>query len=57
MTKSQVMDFLQINEKTLYEYRDKMGLPHFKINSRVFRYDRKLIMEWLEQHSSNKERE
>ena len=56
MTNQQVMELLNVNERTLYEYREKQGLPYFKLNSRTFRYKKEMVMEWLESRLENEQK-
>lgn len=50
MTNKEIMDFLQINEKTLYDYR-KQGMPVIKLSKRTFRYDKNKVLKWFEEQN------
>lgn len=54
LTNQDVMELLNVNERTLYEYREKQGLPYFKLNQRTFRYERDMVLKWLEERLENK---
>ncbi len=41
---------LHIEPRTLRLWRNKRGLPHIKITSKVIRYRRKDIDSWLAEH-------
>jgi hypothetical protein len=53
LTNQDVLDLLNINERTLYDYRENQGLPYFKLNKRTFRYDKQMVLDWLQNRLEN----
>ena len=48
LTDSQLCEWLEITPRTARDWRDRRGLPHYKITSKVIRYQREAVMAWLE---------
>lgn len=53
MTNQQVMDLLNVNERTLYDYRENKGLPYIKLSQRTFRYEKSKVIQWVREREQN----
>lgn len=47
MNEQEAAAFLKIKPRTLRLWRNERGLPHSKITSRVIRYSRSDLTEWM----------
>ncbi len=57
LTIKDVAEYLGLNEKTVYLFMYKKGLPYIKVGHRTIRFKKENIDEWLKQKTKTRNKE